>query len=117
MKLFAQVNRKLCEKKAQVLLPSVLLVPLFILVVYLLFDLTNLSMTKVQHQYALDNAAYSQMTTVSAYLNAVAMTNGPALYRVMVTYDEKNIQRLDQLDPPCGDDVCPPKVSVFDIFY
>lgn len=75
-------------------------------------------MTKVQHQYALDNAAYSQMTTVSAYLNAVAMTNGPALYRVMITYDEKKIQRLDDVSGSCtSDKLCPPQISVFDIFY
>ena len=95
MKKHGCFKRYLHTSRGQILLPSVLLVPLFILVVYLLFDLTNLSMTKVQHQYALDNAAYTQMTTVSSYLNSMAMINGPSLYRVMIGYKDDKIEAID----------------------
>jgi len=107
------ISCKLSEKKAQILLPSVLLVPLFILVVYLLFDLTNLSISKNQHQFALDNAAYSQMSSVSSYLNAMAMINGPVLYRVMYTYQDDKVPII----PDYKGMGWPDEISVFDLFY
>lgn len=89
MKIFRQCIWKLQDRRAQILLPSVLLAPIFILVVYLLFETAKVSMTKVRQQFALDNAAYSQMSAASTYLNAVAMVNGPLPYRVMLYYNEK----------------------------
>ena len=56
---------KLKEKRAQILLPAVMLVPIFILVIYLLFETAKVSMSKVRQQFALDNAAYSQMSATS----------------------------------------------------
>ncbi len=90
------LKRNYQSNKGQVLLPSVLLLPIFILLVYLLFDLTNLSINKVQHQFALDNAAYTQLTTLSSYLNAMAMINGPSLYRVMITYQGEDVKPVDE---------------------
>ena len=37
---------KLKEKRAQILLPAVMLVPIFILVIYLLFETAKVSMSK-----------------------------------------------------------------------
>ncbi len=76
------------NRRAQLLLPAVLLLPLFVLVIYLLVEVTKVSIAKVRHQFALDNAAYTQMTTVSVFLNAVALLNGPLPFRVLQTYDE-----------------------------
>lgn len=103
------LKRNYQSNKGQVLLPSVLLLPIFILLVYLLFDLTNLSINKVQHQFALDNAAYTQMTTLSSYLNAMAMINGPSLYRVMITYQSEQVNKVD------NDEVDPE--NIFNLFY
>ncbi len=102
---------KLRERKAQILLPSVLLAPIFVLVVYLLFETAKVSMTKVRQQFALDNAAYSQVSSASTYLNTMAMINGPLPYRVF----------LELQQPPFGE--LPPKangsekITVFDLFY
>lgn len=116
MRLSKWTVHKLTEKKAQILLPSVLLVPLFILVVYLLFDLTNLSISKNQHQFALDNAAYAQMSSVSSYLNAMAMINGPVLYRVMYTYQADKRPIIPAFKEQSGNE-WPDEISVFDLFY
>lgn len=103
---------KLKDRKAQILLPSVLLAPIFILVIYLLFETAKVSMTKVRQQFALDNAAYSQISSASTYLNAVAMTNGPLPYRVMLFYKDK------KLDPtPTARERGRQPVSVFELFY
>ncbi len=101
------------NRRAQLLLPAVLLLPLFVLVIYLLVETAKLSIAKVRHQFALDNAAYTQVTSVSAFLNAVGILNGPLPYRVMLTYN-------DPLKPVDGV-VKPPysgkKLTVFDLFF
>lgn len=107
MKLFRHCIWKLQDRKAQILLPSVLLAPIFILVIYLLFETAKVSMTKVRQQFALDNAAVSQMSAASTYLNAVAMVNGPLPYRVMETED----QLLNQKNHNGQ------QITVFELFY
>ena len=82
MNIWSHINRTLQNRRAQLLLPAVLLLPLFVLVIYLLTETTKVSIAKVRHQFALDNAAYTQMTTVSVFLNAVGLLNGPLPYRV-----------------------------------
>ncbi len=101
-------------RRAQLLLPAVLLLPLFVLVIYLLVEVTKVSIAKVRHQFALDNAAYTQMTTVSVFLNAVGLLNGPLPYRVMRTYDEK----LDVVDASSSFRNKPlTDITVFDLFF
>ena len=101
---------KLHQRRAQILLPAVLLAPIFILVVYLLFETAKVSMTKVRQQFALDNAAYSQVSAASTYLNAMAMVNGPLPYRVLLSmkgdYEPLKHKNRTQED-----------ITVFDLFY
>ena len=111
--LIAKIIWKLKDRKAQILLPSVLLAPIFILVIYLLFEMVKVSATKIREQFALDNAAYSQMSSVSTYLNAVAMVNGPLPYRVMLYYDSQKIPATQTAKNSGMPDV----ISVFDVFY
>ncbi len=112
MNIWSHINRTLQNRRAQLLLPAVLLLPLFVLVIYLLTETTKVSIAKVRHQFALDNAAYTQMTTVSVFLNAVGLLNGPLPYRVLKTYDEP----LKVVDPDHlyrGQDGW----TVFDLFF
>ena len=102
---------KVRERRAQILLPSVLLAPIFILVIYLLFETAKVSNTKIRHQFALDNAAYSQMTSVSGYLNVIAMINGPFGYRYALEAFPSSTKLRPARDGE-GDNV-----SVFDLFY
>ena len=110
--LSRQVCGLLRQRRAQLLLPAVLLLPLFVLVIYLLVEITKVSIAKVRHQFALDNAAYSQMTTVSVFLNAVGLLNGPLPYRVMLTYDEP-LKLVNKDDRYRGKD----NLNVFDLFF
>lgn len=98
------------NRRGQILLPAVMLAPIFILVVYLLFETSKLSMTKVRQQFALDNAAYSQMSSTSGYLNAVAQVNGPLPYRVMKTFDTV----LEVKQSKAGE---AERKTIFDVFY
>ena len=98
------------NNRAQILLPAVLLAPIFILVIYLLFETSKVSMYKIRNQFALDNAAYSQMSSLSTYLNAAAYTNGNMPYRVMKSYNS------DFLSPK-GAAGSKGQYTVFDVFY
>ena len=104
-----RIGHKLKERKAQILLPSVLLAPIFILLIYLLFETAKVSMTKVRNQFALDNAAYSQMSSASTYLNAMAMLNGPLAHRVMLDFSNQTLRP--------SRDKSPANVTIFDLFY
>ena len=103
---------KLQDRRAQILLPSVLLAPIFVLVIYLLFETAKVSMTKVRQQFALDNAAYSQVSAASTYLNAVAMVNGPLPYRVMLYYKDQKVNPT-QTAQASGRQ----PISIFELFY
>ena len=108
-----RIKHKLQEKKAQILLPSVLLAPIFILVIYLLFETAKVSMAKVREQFALDNAAYTQVSAASTYLNALGMVNGPLPYRVMLYYKDQKVNATDEAKRQGR----PAQVSVYELFY
>lgn len=103
-------KRTISNNRAQILLPAVLLAPIFILVIYLLFETSKVSMYKIRNQFALDNAAYSQMSSLSVYLNALAYTNGNMPYRVMKSYNSEFLS-------PKGAAGSKGKYTVFDVFY
>ena len=108
------LHKVLQNRRAQLLLPAVLLLPLFVLVIYLLVEVTKVSIAKVRHQFALDNAAYTQMTTVSVFLNAVGLLNGPLPYRVLATYDEPlTLVSSERTYRGKGDK----ELNVFDLFF
>lgn len=108
--LIHQIRITVQNRRAQILLPAVMLAPIFILVVYLLFEMSKLSMTKIRQQFALDSGAYSQMSSASGYLNALAQVNGPLPYRVMKTMNVPLPAKATAPDPDR-------KVTVFDVFY
>lgn len=115
MKILRRCIWKLQDRKAQILLPSVLLAPIFVLVIYLLFETAKVSMTKIRQQFALDNAAYSQMSSASTYLNAVAMVNGPLPYRVMLYYaNEAPLLNASETAKSKGS---PDQITIFELFY
>lgn len=103
------IKQTLCSRRAQILLPAVMLAPIFMLLIYLLFETSKLSMSKVREQFALDNGAYAQMSTASGYLNAVAQVNGPLPYRVMQTEGYKLTPKATSEDDT--------EYSIFDVFY
>lgn len=107
--------RVLHNRRAQLLLPALLLLPLFVLVIYLLVEMTKVSIAKVRHQFALDNAAYTQMTTVSVFLNAVGLLNGPLPFRVLQTYDEQLVPVHP--DNPAEQYRGQANWTVFDLFF
>lgn len=110
MKTTAVIKSTLLSRRAQILLPAVMLAPIFMLLIYLLFETSKISMSKVREQFALDNAAYSQMSSASVYLNAVAQINGALPYRVMKTMSTVLPAKQTAVNPD-------EQITVFDMFY
>ncbi len=119
--VFRWAGQTLSNRRAQLLLPAVLLLPLFVLVIYLLVETTKLSISKVGHQFALDNAAYAQMTSVSAWLNAAAYVSGPLPYRVLDTYRDQPLGKTQKTKDGDLTEAQRPyqnqPITVFDLFF
>ena len=72
-------NRRLFRTAAragQILIPSLLIIPSLLLFVYLLFETTKLSREKIRQQFAVDSAAFIQMSDYTNLLNRTAYVNG-----------------------------------------
>jgi len=70
------------NRRGQIIIPSVLLIPSLLLFVYLLFEITKLSREKIRHQFATDSAAFIEMTNYSDFFNRTAYVNGSFPHRI-----------------------------------
>ncbi|MBP7795476.1 MAG: hypothetical protein KA059_01725 [Elusimicrobiales bacterium] len=70
------------KRKAQLLLPSVLVIPSLLIFIYLLYETTKLSREKIRTQFALDSAAFIQMQDYTNFLNRTAYVDGAFPYRI-----------------------------------
>lgn len=62
--------------RGQLIVPALLLIPSFVLFIYLIFETAKLSREKMRQQFALDSAAFIEMTVYSDFLNRTAYING-----------------------------------------
>lgn len=72
----------LASRAGQILLPSLLVIPSLMLFVYLLYETTKISRAKIQQQFAVDSAAFIQMTDYVNLFNRTAYVNGAFPYRI-----------------------------------
>ena len=105
------------NQRAQIVLPAILLVPTILLVIYLLFETAKLSRFKIRSQFALDSAAFIELTPYSQFLNATSYMNGAFPYRLFRENLGKMIPKRDGCEeiPEYG---CPDedKISYYEIF-
>ncbi|ACC98745.1 hypothetical protein Emin_1195 [Elusimicrobium minutum Pei191] len=78
----AAVRKTVFNKRAQFVLPAVLLVPIVLLVIYLIFETAKLSREKIRQQFALDSAAFVELQPAVTYLNATSYINAAFPYRI-----------------------------------
>lgn len=100
------------NKKAQIVLPAILLVPTILLVIYLLFETAKLSRFKIRTQFALDSAAFIELTSYSNFLNAVAYTNGAFPFRVFRENMMDTVNRSENAPTSL-----PEKITYYELFY
>ena len=104
------------NKKAQIVLPAVLLIPTILLVIYLLFETTKISREKIRHQFALDTSSFVEMTSLSQYLNATAYVNGAFPFRLFRDFFEANNPQLKP-DPYADNASSLQPISLYDYYY
>lgn len=103
--------RMIKNKKAQIVLPAILLIPTILLVIYLLFETAKLSREKIRHQFALDTSAFVELTTASNYLNATAYVNGAFPFRLMA----ENLEPNNPMFPLKGAEE--KELTLYELFY
>ncbi len=104
------------NKRAQIILPAVLLIPTILLVIYLLFETTKISKDKIRHQFALDTSSFVEMISLSNYLNATAYVNGAFPFRLFRDFFEANNPKLEP-DPYAENATNLQPVSYYDYYY
>ncbi|MBI5210333.1 MAG: hypothetical protein HY927_10215 [Elusimicrobia bacterium] len=70
------------SEKGQFVLPTIFIFPSFFLFVFLIYDTAKLSREKIRHQFAVDSAAFVEMTNYSDFLNRSAYVNGAFPMRI-----------------------------------
>ncbi len=100
------------NRRAQIVLPAILLIPTILLVIYLLFETAKLSRFKIRSQFALDSAAFIELTSYSNFLNAVAYVNGAFPFRV---FRENMMYPVEKEDEP--DYQGPQSITYYQLFY
>ncbi|MDD2772794.1 MAG: hypothetical protein PHP45_03755 [Elusimicrobiales bacterium] len=106
----AVTARVLLSECGQIVIPAVFIFPTMCLFVYLLFETTKLSREKIRHQFAVDSAAFIEMTNYSDYLNRTAYVNGSFPHRIFKEAfscppDDNYIERTDGGQRECLYDV------------
>ena len=73
---------KVRSRGGQIVIPALLLFPTLFLFVYLIYETAKLSREKIRHQFAMDAAAFVEMTNYSDFLNRTAYVNGAFPMRI-----------------------------------
>lgn len=72
-----------CRRRGgQIIVPAMLLFPTLMLFVFLIYETAKLSREKIRHQFAMDAAAFVEMTNYSDFLNRTAYVNGAFPMRI-----------------------------------
>lgn len=69
-------------RAGQIVIPAMLIFPSLMLFVYLIYETAKLSREKIRHQFAMDAAAFVEMTNYSDFLNRTAYVNGAFPMRI-----------------------------------
>ena len=78
----AVIMRLYRSRAGQIVIPAMLMFPTLFLFVYLIYETAKLSREKIRHQFAMDAAAFVEMTNYSDFLNRTAYVNGAFPMRI-----------------------------------
>ena len=88
------------DRRGQISIPSLFVLPSLFLFVYLIFETAKLSREKIRHQFAVDAAAFIEMTNYSDFLNRSAYVNGAFPQRIFYEgFYNTMIERKDSTRP------------------
>jgi len=102
---------RLRNRRGQIAFPAMFILPTLMLFVFLIYETAKLSRVKIRHQFAVDSAAFVEMTNYSDFLNRSAYVNGAFPMRIF--WEGFHDTMLDCM----GRDPCPGKRPLSDILY
>ncbi|MBI5631054.1 MAG: hypothetical protein HY921_09235 [Elusimicrobia bacterium] len=98
-------------RQGQIVIPALFIFPSLFLFIFLIFETAKLSQQKIRHQFAVDAAAFVELTNYSDFLNRSAYVNGAFPMRIF--YEGFHGETLD-----CqGKDPCPGPTPIDEILY
>ncbi|MBI3565316.1 MAG: hypothetical protein HY079_08985 [Elusimicrobia bacterium] len=110
--------RRLRSRAGQIVIPAMLIFPTLFLFVYLIYETAKLSREKIRHQFAMDAAAFVEMTNYSDFLNRTAYVNGAFPMRIFEEgYGDFPAECEGHHDPCPPVEYYPPKASYADVLY
>src|SRR5438477_628147 len=91
------------SRRGQIAIPSLFVLPSLFLFVYLIFETAKLSREKIRHQFAVDSAAFIEMTNYSDFLNRSAYVNGAFPQRIFFEgFYNTCIEKKNNTGGDCG---------------
>jgi hypothetical protein len=99
------------SQTGQIVIPAMFLLPSLFVFVFLIYETAKLSRIKIRHQFAVDAAAFVEMTNYSDFLNRSAYVNGAFPMRIF--WEGFHDTMLDCM----GKDPCPGPTPLSEILY
>lgn len=108
------VLRPVWSSRGQIAIPALFVIPSLFLFLYLIFETAKISREKIRHQFALDAAAFIEMTNYSDFLNRSAYVNGAFPQRIFHEgFYNTCIEKKNNTQGDCG----PQGDRLYDILY
>ncbi|MCX5783928.1 MAG: hypothetical protein NTW04_05785, partial [Elusimicrobia bacterium] len=103
----------LSNSKGQLAIPSIFVIPTLFLFAVLLLEITKLSVAKMRYQFAIDSAAFVEMTNYTDFFNRAAYLSGAFPQRLFEEAfacpprgsTDNLIPRTDNTEPECLFDI------------
>ncbi|MDE2314650.1 MAG: hypothetical protein KGL04_10815 [Elusimicrobia bacterium] len=107
-------------RRGQILIPALFIFPSLMLFVWLIYETAKLSQEKIRHQFAIDAAAFVEMTNYSDFLNRSAYVNGAFPMRIFQeVFQDQPVDCGGRTDAVCGGPgaSCPGASPWYDVLY
>ncbi|MHB2025212.1 MAG: TadE/TadG family type IV pilus assembly protein [Elusimicrobiota bacterium] len=109
---------RLMARRGQILIPALFVFPSLMLFIWLIYETAKLSQMKIRRQFAVDAAAFVEMTNYSDFLNRSAYVNGAFPMRIFSeVFPPDQEVSCGGRSVPGGGHSCQGNVPLYDIFY
>ena len=105
------MRSSLKSSRGQLLIPALFVFPSLFLFIYLIYETAKLSREKIRHQFAIDSAAFIEMSNYSDFLNRSAYVNGAFPMRIFKEAFGPNSQITVNRGEGC------PTASMMDVMF
>ncbi|HVA66477.1 MAG TPA: hypothetical protein VNK24_06085 [Elusimicrobiota bacterium] len=105
------------RSRGQILIPALFIFPSLMLFVWLIYETAKLSQEKIRHQFAIDAAAFIEMTNYSDFLNRSAYVDGAFPMRIFQEVFQGQDVTCEGRSVPGNGGSCPGPSPWYDVLY